>query len=672
MNILVILLTLICIKSTLTIPILSNDEIKLNSIVISEMDFPTEPSIEIVVVENENSSPSEPEKSFHELIERYDEMYIKNSNIDDNLALHKRSSSDENLENSDDGGKSIIEKIEISDPDIRKEFENELSNQVAVDVVEKTTESINVGTEYDPNYEGKMIIVQLPENSTTQSEHLTVHEKENLQAHIVEQIIHQNEGLTTVIPVESLTQHNIIKNSEIVEVLEHIVYESDSNLKAHEHTTLNPAINLNIDIDPIEIIPKDRHRIGKIETSPEMTTDKNDKFAGFAGIPTKDLADDGDETTEVDQFFIKKVESIKEEEDSIEAEVEALKETLEIVAIYGKSLNIDNASRVEIDEMKTTTTASSFVESETEIVEVNTKISVSLADNEDEVDRESKKIDSSEESMSSISNKSSEESSSHVVVKKVKKTSSSENNSESSEEENSGKEIFDSDNTGKGVFDDKKDIFNAEKEILNIRKVFDTEKEISNDENSTKEILKSDLRILDFPQSKKSNSLVDEIFKDSSMHEIKKKDHPNGLTVPYENMSDEKAIAKHLDDKVKVNTEVVTLATVYETFEEVYTTISDGIKLSNELRMNIDSFRDSPEESKIVLDTYSKIISSKNSKNPLVDVNIQEMATMKERSMREEPKLSMVVIPIVALLSITVLASFYVLLKRKASTVAFY
>lgn len=260
------------IATSLAIPILSSDDQKLNSIVISEIDFTTEHPL--IIVDSEISV--EPEKSFHELIERYDEIYMKKP--DDNQNVRKRNSkiSDENFENVEEGGMSLLGKSGIEDPDVKKEFEIEISNarhqnyQIAVDE-EETTETAQIsGFEYDPNYARK-----IPENST----HLTVHEKEHIQAQLVEQLVHHSDSTqeyTTVLPEEVFTHHELVINPEIVEVLEHINFESESEMKAHEHTTVVNVVNM--DIDPIEIIPKDRHRISRVEAEP--SADNNDKFAG--------------------------------------------------------------------------------------------------------------------------------------------------------------------------------------------------------------------------------------------------------------------------------------------------------------------------------------------------------------------------------------------------------
>lgn len=263
-------ITLAFIASSLAVPILSPDDQKLNSIVISEIDFTTEHPL--IIVDAEISV--EPEKTFHELIERYDEVYMKTS--DENQNVRKRNSqiTEENVE---EGGKSLIEKIEIEDPDVKKEFEIEISNamqnhQIATD--EETTETAQIAdTEYDPNYARK-----IPENATK----LTIHEKEHIQASLVEQLVHhgdhnQSHEHTTVLPDDVFTHHELVINPDIVGVLEHINYESEGEMKAHEHTTVINSIDM--DIDPIEIIPKDRHRTSRVEveTTTSLYIDLNDK-----------------------------------------------------------------------------------------------------------------------------------------------------------------------------------------------------------------------------------------------------------------------------------------------------------------------------------------------------------------------------------------------------------
>lgn len=250
------------------IPVLSADDQKLNSIVISEIDFTTEHPL--VIVDSE-IAVVEPEKSFSELIERYDEMYIKSQAGEVQNVKKRNSEVTEENKDIEEGGKSLIEKVEIEDPDVRKEFEIEISKQnsdaALVEEEEETTDTTQIlETEYDPNYARK-----IHENATK----LTTQEKEILQVHLVEQLVHHDKDnleFTTILPEEILAHHELVKDPEIVEVLQHINYESADDLKAHEHTTMVNVVHM--DIDPIEIIPKDRHRLARTEV------DNNDKFEG--------------------------------------------------------------------------------------------------------------------------------------------------------------------------------------------------------------------------------------------------------------------------------------------------------------------------------------------------------------------------------------------------------
>ncbi|XP_070503331.1 enolase-phosphatase E1-like [Chironomus tepperi] len=629
----VFFLPFISFQVTNSIPILSNDE-KLNSIVISEINLPTEASLVIV----DQEIVAEPVASFVDLVEKYEGMYGKET--ENEFTLQKRSSTDDDedvgINDPDAGGKSLIDKIEIPDPEVKKEFENELQlNQIMKDD-DETTENTNIGTEYDPNYERKLIALpQANENIAevrNESAELNIHDKENLQVQLVEQLVHQNENqfeFTTIVPEEAFTDHTLVLNPEIVEVLEHIVYEVNSESKPNEHTTSVPIPVLNMDIDPIEIIPKDRHREAKEENS----TDLNDKFAGFVGIPNEDLIQPGEETTEPDSFFKEKK---TEDEDDVNP-VDTLRETLEYVAIYGRSLNNDDSfitteipQTTTIEHLtatplisQTTPVAEQFYETKTEIVEVNVDVTIN---NQIGSETDSKKSSSSEESsQQSLPSKSSEENDSKEEKEKIekKKVESPSTSSEEVEAENLGKEDL-------------------------------------SDE-------KMDLRSLEFPVTQRPNVLPEEIFKDSTVHEIKKKDNPDGIELTYEF----KGRQLSNDDPVTEDGSI-TMTTVIETFEEVVTTISEGINLSKELRRHVESFRGDSEENKIILDTDNEIISSKNFKNPLVGVNDLEMMKLKERSFEEEPKLSVAIIPFVAVMSTGILFTLYKFVKGKTSSVRLY
>jgi hypothetical protein len=629
MNFLLFILTLVSLQTAFAIPILSDDETKLNSIVISEINLPTETSLVIA----DQEIVAEPVASFVDLVEKYEGMYGKET--ENEFALQKRSSTDDDdvdggSNDPDAGGKSLIDKIEIPDPEVKKEFENEFEHNQIMKDDDETTENTNIGTEYDPNYGRKMIVLpQADENvADVQNESLllTVHDKENLQVQLVEQLVQQNEhqhDFTTIVPEESFTDHALIKNPEIVEVLEHIVYESNIELKAHEHTTSVPIPVLNMDVDPIEIIPKDRHREAKEENS----TDVNDKFAGFVGIPTEDLIKAGEETTESDNFFRKEEKS---DEDDVDP-VETVRQTLEYVAIYGRSLNIDEVDvttempQTTIEPVATSVTPTTTTE---HIVETKSEVSAMVTVNHQTGNEtESKKFSSSEESsQQSLPSKSSEENESKEDEKEKseeKKIKSPSSSSEEVEIENVGREDL-------------------------------------SDE-------KMDLRSLEFPVTQRPNALPEEIFKDSTAHEIKKKDHPDGLAITYEFKGRQLS-----DDNPEVDDGAITMTTVIETFEEAVTTISEGINLSKELRRHVESFRGDSEENKIILDTDNEAISSKNFKNPLVGINDLEMMKLKERSFEEEPKLSVAVIPLVAVISVGILFTLYKFVKGQASSVRLY
>lgn len=604
---------------------------------ISEIDLPTEAS---VLGEKEIASEPEKPESFVELFEKYDALFINNSTVveeridDGGMPLQKRSSlDDDNSSDSDIDGKSLIEKIQtIDDPEVRKEFEFEIDNKGQGLDKEEAKASEEGIKEYEPDYTNKLVADKKSEaeiqlrsdsensiqdfNTDEASKKLTLHEKEVLQGHLVEQLVHSNDTgveFTTIIPEDFLIHHENIHNPEIVDVLEHIVYQSGI-VETTKHTTDDP-LNVQVDFDPIEIIPKDRHRFRNVDGD---ETETNDKFVGFK--PTEDLVEPGQETTEPDQFFKK----VDEDEDSADAIVE----TLELVGIYGKSLKVQNESQgneIEVRTEKTleATTVVQQFESVTEIVEVRTEFSVNIHVGEAE-----KKPNDSEDShkhsssSSSSSNKSSEESNSSKSNESKEKVAK---DSSESSEENTAREIFDTD----------------------------------------------EFRILDLQIRENQKLLMSELYKDTMKHGITKKDHPDELTLslPHEvaerkfNVEDE--IAQHLEDKIKPQDETLETTTVgiYETMEDIVTTMSDGIKLSGDLRASVHSFLGSAEENKTVLDTNSEIISSKNIKNSLV--NISEEMTLENHVERSEISYG-VLVSLIAFVSATTLLIFFTVLKKRS------
>lgn len=594
---------------------------------ISELDLPTEATISL---DKENIHEVEKSESFIELYEKYNDDFIKNSTtstddleIDEN-PLQKRSSDDEPSDDEDVNNKSVIDKIQsIEDPEVRKEFEQEISNNGQVLETEDEKKSDD-GTAYEPNYTKKLI--NLPtqqfeaksesENSIQDfdfTKNLSLHEKEILQVHLVEQLVHNmsetNNDFTTVIPEESFVHHEQIKNPEVVEVLEHIVYQS-STVETNDATTAD-TLNVQVDFDPIEIIPKDRHRFRNVEDV-EVTTEKNDKFVGFK--PTEDLVEPGEETTEPDLFF-KKIEIDEDDDDE-----KAIIDTLELVGIFGKSIKFENISdklnetaTTEMPETISQETTTQVFESITEIVEVHTEISVNIEVGGDK----SESVSDTSSKLSSSSEESSEESK-IKKIKKVKTKKSKIDKIESAEslEENSAKE------------------------------------ETDNDEFKIEQ-----------------TSLFADLYKDTLGHEIKKKDHAEEI-IPQPEVFERKL---SVDGEVQPRSDVSakqlepepTTVGVYETLEDVATTVSDGIKLSNDLRGSIDSFRGFIDENKTVLDTNSEAISSKNLKASLV--NIAEEMTLENHV--ENAETSYFAVTFLGIISGIVLVTMFVVLKKKSNRI---
>lgn len=695
------------------IPIFTEEN--LSSIVISEIDLPTEAT---VFEDKEKFSETEKPETFSELYEKYDELFIKNTTtgiiIDNENPVQKRSSDDTP---DDVSTKSLIDKIQIDDPEVRKEFENELKNQGQSLDDDKVID--DGAKEYDPNYSKKLIAApdntieydtQLNRDSENSIKEfktddvkadeektddvvkkLTVHEKEVLQGHMVEQLVHMNESsvdYTTVIPEDSFRHHENIKNPEVVDVLEHIVYQS-TNQELSEMTTVNP-LNVQVDFDPIEIIPSDRHRFRNVDA--EVTTESNDKFVGFK--PTEDLVEPGEETTESDQFF-KKVET--EDETALKT-VETIVDTLEFVGIYGKSFQFNNASdegkeskspdndadvtTTETFTEEMTTVAPSIVESVTEIVEVRTEVSVTIQVGDKEADSSD---ESHKHSSSANKSESSEESNSDEKADKWvkdKDDSTGESNSSKSDEK-ADKRVKDKhDSSGESNSDksddktDKREKDKDNSEDSNSSKSDEKtekrekDKHDSSEENTAKEILDSDdLRILDLQNKDNQKSLMNDMYKETLNHEVKKKDHPEELSLPSEvvarTFSAEDKIAQHLEDKIKP-AETTTVG-VYETLGDVVSTMSDGIKLSNDFRASIDSFHGAAEENKTVLDTNSEAISSKNIKNSLV--NIAEEMTLEDHV--ESSKISYLIVAAIGITSTIVIVILYAVLKIKSLRVIF-
>lgn len=565
---------------------------------ISEVDLPTEaPGVD------DRETFTEPEKSetFVELLEKYDELYIKNSTVvgpefNDN-PLHKRSSEDED-EKVEGEGKSVIEKVEnIVDPEVRKEFELELPNSGKIGDGElKSIEggekavvsdvSSDPGTVYDPNYDLK--IVKTVDGSLATN---VVNEQTDVLGRS-EEIVH-----TTVSP----------SVPEFIEVVEEIFHQP-TNVEV-DSAPIVSLLNVQADFEPIEIATKSPESYRSLDV--EVTTVVNDKFVGYQ--PNEDLVEPGEETTEQDSFFVK-TEPDEEPEEKTAAEV--IVGTLEFVGLYGKSLNDEKPiERTKANEKEQ---VPEVFETRTEVVEVNTEFSVSFKVDEPEKHSEASNSASESSVQSSSAHKSSEESKSVEEATKVDK------NSSESSEENSAKEKVD---------DDKFRIFDKVEQIL--------QEVVAVAVNDTRQ-----------------NQLMVELYKETSDHEVIKKDHP--LKVLEETA--QRSLGEDSVAEVKSIPEETTTVGVYETFEDVVSTVSDGVKLTNEFRSMIDSFRGNAEEIKTVLDTDREAVSSKNLKTSLV--NIAEEMTLENHV--ESSEISYFAVSIVAFVSVAVVASLYVVIKSNS------
>lgn len=445
------------------VPILTEEE-SLKSIIISELDLPTEASL------LEEKQISEPEKaeSFGELIEKYDDLYIKNIStalvVEDDggeIYLQKRSSNSKGEAPPDKKvGKSIIEKLAtLADPEVRKEFELELSKTGSVknDVNDNLSSSL---TEYEPDYSQK--IVNGLESNDRSTKDLHVDDAEESLT----------KDYTTTDPEGTAPRQ--VNVPEIIEVIEQ-VYSHPENFDDVQPTT--DLLNIQVDFEPIQIVQKNHDHFRNINF--EETTVTNDKFVGYQ--PSDDLVEPGEETTERDNFFKR-----DETENSAVKAAEEIIETMEFIGIFGKSLNIDDTLKIEdietpltvIPEYAKSTTQAAF-EPSTEIVETRTEISVNI------VFDETSKIAASNQ--------------------KVTKGSSS---SDRSSEESS----------------------NSKSNEKNLKfKIASTE---SSEENSAKEIIDTnELRVQAGPLNATQNVLMEELYKETMNHEVIKKDHPTDLRV---------------------------------------------------------------------------------------------------------------------------------------------
>lgn len=585
-------------------PIFEKDA--LSSISIAELDLPTESAV--LGVEKESADDSETD--FQDLYRKYDEQYKSSSDLilnneelgDDPGQRRSFATSDDVKIEFDSVGKSIIDTIQtILDPEVRKEFEKEIFNQIPTDG--KTKVSADVGIEYETNYRNKFSQVNTklstngPDSKINDEQKLTVHEKEMLQVHLVEQLVHINDSVrehTTIIPENNFDHHENIKNTEVLDVLEHIVYRPATEIPGDiiEHN-LPTASTLQVieSFDPIEILPKDRHRFRNMDEIKSTLT--NDKFEGFHDIPLKDLVEPIEETTEIDKFFVG--QKSEGNENSAEG---FLIDTLETIAILGKNIEFENNNEPQTVEITT------ILSAQYDTTEEN-KTPLNVLSEGTEV-----KAEVSVNSLPNAVNQSNGNINQTLFNKDFIKHSSSGKSSSDESDSNS---------------DDSKENRNNN----------------SSEENSAREIF--DVAINGNP-----SNMMDELFRNTFAHDIKKKDQPDIIYTPnvahVTKIPEENFIADHLDDKIKpqivvgasealplitttrsLNKIETTTTGFYETVEELFTTISEGIQLTNDIKGTLNSFRDNSEENKTVLDTNGEIISAKNIKQSVVNVSIDNM-----------------------------------------------
>lgn len=231
-----------------------------------------------------------------------------------------------NKNNTQESIASVIESIDtIVDPQIRNEFKADINGKTDIDMEEKI---IIKTIQPDIEYKIQHFVPEIKENITK----LTTHEKENLQAEIINQFLHKNE---TDIDLPKINDAKQIP--DVIEVLEHIIYAPEINEMIHEETLTTQSIISEI----IEMIPKDRHtRLRSMEEEREVatTTDlpmSNDKFVGFE--ETGNLIEAGSETTDKDMFF----EAEKESETNSDSETKDDFETVVLALMMAKSLDVE-------------------------------------------------------------------------------------------------------------------------------------------------------------------------------------------------------------------------------------------------------------------------------------------------------------------------------------------
>ena len=266
-------------------------------------------------------------------IEKYNDGNKKSRSLNGDLTTNElRQDGDElivnvqeftNQNNTQESIQLIIESIDkIVDPQIRNEFKADISGKTDLDMEEKI---IIKTIQPDIEYKIQHFVPEIKENVTK----LTTHEKENLQAEIINQFLHKNESEVDI-DLPKMSDAKIMP--DVIEVFEQIIYTPEVNEMIHEESLTTQSTIF----DTVEMIPKDRHtRLRSMEEELDVATTMspmtNDKFVGFK--ETEDLVEAGSETTEKDLFFESATETETEIKDDLETVVFAL--------MMAKSLDVE-------------------------------------------------------------------------------------------------------------------------------------------------------------------------------------------------------------------------------------------------------------------------------------------------------------------------------------------
>lgn len=406
----------------------------------------------------------------------------------------------------------------------------------------------------------------------------------------------EDSGKSLIVDFTTFAPEELTSQPESIEVFEQ-VFNQTEEVRFKELTTQDP-LNFHVDFDPIVVVPKNEFRNIFVDIAPETAETFTHRVH---------------ETTESTLLYLKgEDENLKPKHAERVDEVE---EKIDNENISERSFGLTTVENETEAPRSPLPVESNIPETKTEVVEVRTEISVNILIAETSSTTEKSPAIIEIHQSSSNSDKSSEESNSSKSKEHEKKED--ENSAESSEE-NSAKEIIDK--------EENKDLF----------------------------------RSLEVSHKARSNILLQDLYKDTSRHEIAKKDHAMSLIEAERKIDTLNEIATATIDTIRA--EETTLG-IYETLEDIATTVSDGFKLTSELRNTVESFRANIDENKTFLDTNSEAISSKNIKSSLV--NIAEEMTLENNV--AEADISFIAVSLIGLMSLTVVISLLLLLKQQTT-----